>query len=115
MEGVQIINFNDLKKTDKKARKTTKQKANQQEETIPTTSEPNPVTVPTEPQPEPAPSITIQEFKHPFTYEQMLERITETLNSTLKAPLQKFSVRPPELVKLQGKRTQCTNFVAICE
>lgn len=27
----------------------------------------------------------------------------------------KFSVSPPELVKMQGKRTQCSNFVKICD
>jgi len=107
MEDIQIIDFKSLKSKPKK--KTTKAKEETKTDEKATENETQEVaqTKGTE---------HSAEYKDAFNYEMLLTRIYNILkaNNPALSEKTKLVIKPPQIIKLTGKRTAWANFVEIC-
>jgi len=109
MEEIQILDFAGMKKKDKKpATKATDKKAEDKK--------PSTTTGETKAEHVKAEEAKTPEFKNPYTFEFLLERIYNVLksNNPALAEKKKLIVKPPQVVKARGKRTAWINFEEIC-
>jgi len=104
MEEIQIVDFAALKK-DKKV-KGKEKKGDEKKATEPPKAQEKPK----------GEESKASDWKNPFTYDFLLDRIYNVLKSCnpALAEKKKLIVKPPQVVKARGKRTAWINFEEIC-